>query len=533
MLILVILMTATLFLNDESSNVITYIRICKNGRAKSLRAKLFSLFVMILAVQLFRTVAELLFMGVRGSFEELLFPLQSIEFFGTSEYSISIIDAFFIVSAARFLGYLFISALIILLSVTLKKPLFTVFIPCVVCLLQQFIFTPATPAYYIPTGLLRGVGYFRGSDPESSSETSAFAPVVKRFTAIPFKYSVLIAIITGIFIIAAIIIAKRYYNGEAARKVKLSTMPLVIVLIILLSGCSQDDRRNVIFNVGESAVLVQNSDFYCYSDENGITSVSKKDGTQTRLLFDPFYNNQYNIVAAMCDDELYYYNKPVGLDDYAINKIALNTYCQSVVNPKRDDLSAGANYDGGFLGLSLKSNNTIIGVIYSIFTDGKIVYLIYYGGGIYVLKDGTPKCIISESLYDQNQVCFDGTQIYYINKALELKSYNVDSGKTEYIAGDFTTVIYYNGKHVIFSNSKGLFAYDPVDKSNEQLLFESVDAVSSDGEKIVYSRDGMLCLIGASEPICEYNGKGFAVITGLNKAAVKTEEGIYYVELPE
>ncbi len=535
MLTLVIVMTATLFLNEESSNVITYIRIYKGGKSRTLRAKLLSLLILIVSVQLFRTVAELLLMGIRGSFEELLFPIQSIEFFGTSEYSISILCAFFAVSAIRLLGYFFVSSLIILLSVSLKKPLFTVFIPCVVCLLQQFIFTPATPAYYIPTGLLRGVGYFRGSDSENSADVSPFAPIVKRFIAIPKEYLAMIVILSVIFIFIAIAVAARYYNGKSdQRHIKPSMISLIIASIAFLSGCSGNNRRNIVFNAGESTTLVQNSDFFCYSDANGITLVSKKDGTQQQIIFDPFYNGQYNIVAAMCGDELYYYNKPFGIDDYAIYKISLNTLYQSVVNAPRDNSSSGVNYTGGFLGLSLDSNNTIVGVIHSIFTDGSRVYLTYDEGGVYVLNNGVPECIISERLYDENQICFDGRRIFYINKKMELKSYDVDLRQTEYIAGDFTTAVYCDEKKVIYSNSKGIFAFDSIDKSNENLSSKSAEAISSDGENIVYSCDGMLFLIGNTEPICEYYiGEGFAVISGENKVAVKSGDEFEFINLPD
>ena len=59
------------------------------------------------------------------------------------------------------IGYFFVVSVVILLSVTLHKMLFTIFIPSAICILQQFSFTPDTPSYYIPTGFLRAVGYLQ------------------------------------------------------------------------------------------------------------------------------------------------------------------------------------------------------------------------------------------------------------------------------------------------------------------------------------------------------------------------------------
>lgn len=520
-LVFTILMTAALFLNEESSNVITFIRIYENGGAKTLSAKLLTLFFAIFALCLFRTGAEFLFMSIRGNFSELLYPLQSVEFFGTSEYNISILGAFFAVSAARLTGYLFVSALIILLSVTVKKALFTVFIPCAVCVLQQFVFTPATPAYYLPTGLLRGVGYFRGSDPESSSEISALAPEAQRFIAVPAEYFALIMILTIIFIIFSIIIAARYYGGVSRKRhKKAAALVLTLTVLVSLSGCSpQNENEKIIFNSGESTWFAQNDDFYFISDERGAARISKSDGEEVQLFHDPFYSGDYDISMTVCGGELYCYNKAAdGSGGLSVDKITLNGLRKSTVSTAQDD---GA----GFLGLSLKSDNDFVGTVYSIFTDGSEIYFICADRKIYSLNGGAPECVVSEGLYDVNQVSFDGREIYYINKKLELKRYDVGSGETAHIAGDFTKTIYYDGTRLIFSNDEGIFSFVPDDNSTEKLSSERAEAISSDGKSIIYSKDGALFLLcdGEDAKFAENASNSYAVISGINKVLIAEE----------
>lgn len=460
-LVLVILMSAMLFLGEESSNVITFIRISANGKAKSLRAKLVSLFLMIAVVQLFRVVCELIFMSTRGVFAELLFPLQSIEYFGTSEYDLLIIEAFFIVSVLRLLGYLFISALIILLSVTLKKPLFTVFIPCAVCVLQQFVFLPEHRAYYLPTGLLRAVGYFRGSDPESTASMSDFAPPDKRFIAISGAAFVFIIIITITFLIFSILAAARYYGGTQMKMHGMISALTAFILVFALCGCDNSSReKTIIYNAGESRVLVQNSDYYCVFGSDGITSISKKSGAQTRLFYNVFNDSEYNITAAINENDIYYCDKSnVMIGDCEISKTSLDTLSNSVVAAAH-----GSSYKSGFLGLSLNQSKTDFGIIDSIFMDGKNIFLINTEGRIYILKNGTPECLISEKLHNTDNVSFDGQRIYYINGYLELKSYDIFFKETRLIAGDFTTAVCFDGLQLIYSNAEGIFYRKSVER---------------------------------------------------------------------
>lgn len=222
-LVVVIVSSALLFLNEESSGFISFIRISENGKLKTASAKFILLFLYVLFIHLFKFAAELEIMLFRGDLSEFFYPVQSIEFFGNCGYDISIFEMFISVSLLRFLGSVLISATVVLLSVTIKNPLFTIFIPSAFCLLQQFLFDPATPAYYTPAGLLRAVGYFRGISTSTqnivigtSSVTSENGGVA--FTDIPFFVPLAMAIFSVIFASIAILAAGKYYCGYESRK---------------------------------------------------------------------------------------------------------------------------------------------------------------------------------------------------------------------------------------------------------------------------------------------------------------------------
>ncbi len=64
-----------------------------------------------------------------------------------------------------------------------RQRIFGAVFPSAFCVLQQFAFTPATPAYYIPTGFLRAVEYLRG---DVISKNSA-GDEIKLFSEIPLS----------------------------------------------------------------------------------------------------------------------------------------------------------------------------------------------------------------------------------------------------------------------------------------------------------------------------------------------------------
>ncbi len=510
--LLVILSTSFLFLNEESSNVITIIRISKNGMVKTLRSKITSVLILICAAHGISVITELLFMLIRGNVNELMFPLQSIEFYRNCPFDISILGAFFAISSIKLLGYLFIAASIIMLSVTLKKPLFTVFIPTAVCILQQFLFSPSTPAYYLPTGLLRAVGYFRGNSEETLNSGTTLAETVPDFSEIPLFAFVLIIVAALIFIGSAIFLAKRYYGGHKMQKdVKIPVIIMSILMLFSLSGCSSSKVENVVYNAGENLFFAQNDDYYFVSNDTGITAVSKDTGESHKLITDAFdISGDMDCRVTACGDYIYYHDH--NSFDNSINRISLLDMTSS------DFLSPKAN-NGGFLGISISSgNDSSVGLLDLFFTDGKDLYIVFSGGdGIYRLSGNELECIVSERLYKNTKVSFDGQKIYYINRRLELKSYDVKSSVTEIISGDFTKSVYYDGTRLLYSNSKGIFSLNIRDNSTYKLSDEIADELSSDGEQIVFSQNGALYLLDDQKQlILDYEPTCFAIISGTN-----------------
>ncbi len=516
--LLVIVGTALLFINEESSRVITIIRISENGMSKTLYAKYLSLLVLICSAHLFSAVMELAFILLRGDPGELSYPLQSVEFFQNCPYKISIIGAFLCINTIKFLGYLFLSSLIILLSVTLKNPLLTVFIPGTICVLQQFLFSPATPAYYLPTGLLRAVGYFRGNSEETINQNTTLVETVRDFTEIPLQHLVLLLLAAMIFCIAVLFIARRYY--EVARthsKTRKSAVVLSLLIIGSFSGCGTEKTKDVIFNANEAMFFAQNEEYYYISDKNGVTAVSKSDGTSTQMITDAFsFSGKKDCRLALCADYLYYHDH--NQFDNSISRISLSQMTSEII-------CSASEKDAGFLGLSSNNGTGFFSdkIISSFFSDGKNIYFIFYGGdGVYKLNGNTLECVISDTLYSTDKVCFDGQRIYFINRQLKLKSFDIVSETVSEISGEFTKALYYDGTRLLYSNMNGIFALDPNDNTVEILSEERADEITSDGNIVVFSQEKALYMLDEEKKIVlDYEPTCFAIIPQIRKLFVR------------
>lgn len=526
LLFAIIFLTAALFLGEEQSNVITFIRISPMGGQKTLLGKLIATFVFTLVCHLFRVFSELFAMVSSGNFAELSYPVQSIGFFADCPYDISILQMFAAISVLRLLGYFFVEALVMLLSVTVRKSLPTVFVPCAVCVLQQFAFDPATPAYCIPTGFLRGAGYFRGT----VTQTDSMGNDVTIFSEIPFSYLIFLVAVATIFTVVSIIAAHSYYSCKPIKaRPKTSALLAVLILCGVLSGCAADtdtNTRSVVFNLSESSFFAQNDKDFFVSTETGIVQVSKSDGTKIYLPRSEFDMNKRKKLIALCGDVIYCNNFLDGLD---VTALSLNNFSEFNVG----DLS-GRKLKGGFLGTKTELNKDLLSLnlITGIFSNGDTVFAVC-DTSVYQINNGKLRRIINGDVYDQ-MLCFDGKHIYYINGLLHLNCYDISSGKTDELGGELVQSIYYDGSRVLFSDKNGIFSLNTVDFSILKLSDKTAEKISSDGNNVIYSSNGALYLLSNDEVKLSENAPvSYAVISDLNKVLIYGEKNDDFFELIE
>lgn len=510
MLAAIIIITAAAFLNEESSNVSTLIRTSENGRKSAFKSKITTLLIFICACQIIRVICELAAMISRGNTAELMFPVQSIPCFQNCKFDLTILQCFLAIFLMRLLGYFFVASLVMLLAVKIKAPLFTVFIPCAVCILQQFAFEPAALAYCIPTGLLRASGYLGGN---LSSRSKIDADPIE----LPIGLLFVVLFSTVIFIVISVIITKNYY-GCKKRRTKCRSIVLSAAIVIIcctFSGCAQSEEKAVVYNLQDNFFYTQDDDYYFISDNNGITRFGKADGSEFQIIRDPFLSKVGLYGMAICGNDLYC------LDTFGIKEISvisLDTLSETTFNTEK---------------MSEYS-------VYSAFTNGVALFFSTFDeSGIYKLQDNKISKIISEKIYN-NQLCFDGRKIFYINPLLELVCFDTRSNEQTLISEDFARAVYYDGKRVVYSTDKGIFSLDNNTLSVKKLSEAVAEKISSDDDKIVFLKDRKLFYLG--DEIIEIYDKeaiNFTIIPDIEKVVLRVydnkagESVDVYIDLPK
>lgn len=488
----VIFLTALLFLNEETSSVITFIKITENGRRKTFLGKIIALFVFIISCQVVRVSCEWIMLILQGNPEELAYPIQSVEFFQNCPYNITLLQGFFVISALRTVGYFFVAAFVVLLSVTLRKVLFTVFIPSAVCILQQFAFSPATPAYYLPTGFLRAVGYLRG-DVISENDNGE---QIKLFAEIPLAHLIVLLVLTLIFIAISVKIASNYYSCKSKKKIHLKATLSLILSCGILSGCSAEKSERIIYNLAESAYFAQDENSYYVSDMENIVSCSKDSGESFDLIHSAFDNSD-------AVNSLFKYNNSLlYMQNFVVNEISLSDYSL------KQFYSENSTDTEGFLGIDIVPKNDYGktgGMILGFFVVDKSIYYVMNNR---VLKDGA--CIIDEPIYKQ-MLCCDGRNIFYINSLLQLKRYDIKTGEISRLSGEFVRTLYFDGTRILFSDKNGIYELSSDDFITNKLSDISAVQLCSNGSEIFYSKDNVIYRLGSDEPIYDELFSRFAI----------------------
>lgn len=510
MLLFIISTVTMFFVSEEKTKIILLIRSCESTQKNTFLSKIIVIFIMLLVVHIAVSFLEFTFILKFVGMEYMSYPIQSIEYFSGCRYDISILKAFIYVQIIKLLGYNFIAAFTVLLTVMFKKVIVSTALPLTTCLLQQFVFEESNKAYYLPTGLLRALGYFRG---DSYKKITNFTETiqVKSFSEVPQNIFIVVIFSSVLFIFFSIIYGMNYYKRIVIRKhVKVAS--IMALILILFSGCNNNEKEtDVYFNLRDLGFLAQNGNYYFTNVievlPNGILSSDiikafEKDGESSfNVMRDPFDNDMQSGIFCVVRNNLYIF-KFLNEKGFEITKISLENF-------EMEKIFAQSVFDkSAFLGLKKQNDVVLDKTVLRFFTDEKNLFLITTDNELYCgdMSLNNLECIISDGIYQDNLV-FDGNTIYYVNFNLELRAYDLSSCENSLIAGDFARAIALDDEYLIYSNSEGIFSLNLLNNKLKKLSKIKADAISCSNSKIVYSENDVLYLLENNNSKEIYNGR--------------------------
>lgn len=513
-LIFLIAYAANFFLCEESSQMIILIKVCESRSKNTFISKIAAFGILIILTQFLISVCEYFFMQESIGGEGLGYPIQTLEYFGGCEYNITILKAFIFIGILKAIGYIFLFSLVAFLSTVWKKAVISVSVPLVICLIQQFVFSDKSMGYYISTGLLRAVGFFRGDAYETKiyygSEVSE-----KVFSAVSKSAIICVIIISLAFSLGFLTAGCAYYRG--CRK-KRKLLAVVLPIILLLGGCGQNSSNepfDTYYNLKWANVFVQNDkSCYYFNNERKVVVADKEDNSLYAVIREPFGDELWADNFCIVGEKMYLFQY-VSVRSFSIYELDLSTYYLEEICRQRGEP------DYSFLGLRFDSSVIFDKTVLYSFTNGERLFLVTSDSEVYEcgMNLHGSECIISDGIYGNNLI-YNGNEIYYINNKLELVRYDTNAKSMMILPMNFVRAFDVDNEKIIYSSNNGIYIYDIINKTEEKISELTSDNILIDGSNVVFSSENMLYLYDIDKKICrEIYDEGFvdfSIIKGEN-----------------
>lgn len=408
------------------------------GQSRSMAAKTA---VLLLAV----AVASVLLSAVEGyclskqlPFEYWAYSARGIEIMTNCTAELSIGGLFIQTQLIKLVGSIFTASVAILISELFKSYAASVFSLVTVQIVVDYVGNRSNLSYLLPTGAMRGYGYFYG-DVTPTAENNYM-----QFSGVPLWYTAVLICGLLIFSAAACTGTILSCNNRLKRKRKkirkaalLSTM--CIITSLLLSSCSVANNRydpeDTMKLVGGSYTLIgeynipftnelKTSKYEIVLDTNqssGGFSISLIDLASNEKLNIPqsyfsdetfihcFITEHYILVEYIAKDgteAMRYYD----LNDFSTQTIAQNT----------------RGVEKNLFGLTFKDSESIFTTSSLIFTDDRDFFFVTDSGLYKVGINKNASLIIDEPVTEG--LIYDAHSIYFISEKDSIKRYDLSTG---------------------------------------------------------------------------------------------------------
>lgn len=408
------------------------------GQSRSMAAKTA---VLLLAV----AVASVLLSAVEGyclskqlPFEYWAYSARGVEIMTNCTAELSIGGLFIQTQLIKLVGSIFTASVAILISDLFKSYAASVFSLVTVQIVVDYVGNRSNLSYLLPTGAMRGYGYFYG-DVTPTAENNYM-----QFSGVPLWYTAVLMCGLLIFSAAACTGTILSCNNRLKRKRKkirkaalLSTM--CIITSLLLSSCSVANNRynpeDTMKLVGGSYTLIgeynipftnelKTSKYKIVLDTNqssGGFSISLIDLASNEKLDIPqsyfsdetfihcFITEHYILVEYIAKDgteAMRYYD----LNDFSTQTIAQNT----------------RGVEKNLFGLTFKDSESIFTTSSLIFTDDRDFFFVTDSGLYKVGINKNASLIIDEPVTEG--LIYDAHSIYFISEKDSIKRYDLSTG---------------------------------------------------------------------------------------------------------
>lgn len=417
------------------------------GQSRSMAAKTAVLLLSVAVASVLLSAVEGYCLSKQLPFEYWAYSARGIVIMTNRTAELSIGSLFIQTQLIKLVGSIFIASVAILISELFKSYSASVFSLVTVQIVVDYVGNRSNLSYLLPTGAMRGYGYFYG-DVTPTAENNYM-----QFSGVPLWYTAVLICGLLIFSAAACTGTILSCNNRLKRKRKkirkaalLSTM--CIITSLLLSSCSVANNRydpeDTMKLVGGSYTLIgeynipfteelKTSKYEIVLDTNqssGGFSISLIDLASKEKLDIPqsyfsdetfihcFITEHYILVEYIAKDgteAMRYYD----LNDFSTQTIAQNT----------------RGVEKNLFGLTFKDSESIFTTSSLIFTDDRDFFFVTDSGLYKVGVNKNASLIIDEPVTEG--LIYDAHSIYFISEKDSIKRYDLSTGiLSEIVSGE-------------------------------------------------------------------------------------------------
>lgn len=414
-------------MTEQSGKKDMILKTTTNGQQRTMLSKVAVMMITVILTSAALSAIDLIKLSAQLPAEYWGFSLCSLERYSATEYDISIIGAFIAVQLIKPIGYMLICMLAMLTARFSKNYVAAVFPYAALPITADYLAERDSQAYFLPTGLMKGYGYFFG-DVAEPDVTSFEGEVPIMFHGVPSGLFTAIVICSAVaVIIGGIVLAASGKNRLTGRK---ALGFVLLPVIMLLTSCGAVEKPYTELGGYDKfdgdPDICENSRYLFETEtpaegESGsydmLYLTDKQTGERERIPFS--YFDGQPLIQDMCatEDNLYIltFSHPQSIIRFRLSDMARDTVYQEPYydsNISKTALGLAYNYVS-----SQQSANYFIEDIF--IADGRLNCLA--NDKIFALNNfGDLECLIDEAVEEYQ---YDSRGIYYVNSDRELKAY--------------------------------------------------------------------------------------------------------------
>ena len=422
MVIVVILLGIILF-STEYENDMEIMIISSCGRNRVTICKLLIGIIGGVITSLLFQMISVIYLSASVGLKNGSYPLNTIEFFENSKYTISLIQALLIKVGLNVLGNIMLVCVVMFFAVLIKKREISIVLSLLYVILPVMIFSKSSAMYRIPctAALLSGSGFF-WPDMYSNDIIDNNLTRIKTFEALDKKYFAEILLVSCFVIVILLLIIFLKFSHYHLKKIFLTG----IIICLILTGCSKNSAGgDVVIDGTLNGQISLSKDEYVYYIDQYEDVVYRKDNSNntvavTRNVF-PLSGRITNIYLS--EDKCYYLlenDRNAGISVYSVD---LNSFKNELV------YSSGGDNTEDFYGLADKESSDASEILENIatvkwfFVTDKYVY---YQKESVIYKcpiTGRKQYVIDENVSD-GEIRYSNGILYYKDAYGEQENYD-------------------------------------------------------------------------------------------------------------